>query len=100
MNPARQLSLDEWDVHHAELLRGGLREPFYGGALSRHIEGEGDLRGMRAVVDRFGESVCGYLILEGMALGQIYYRGLGVQRRRVGALMDIAAFVQTIAQCA
>jgi tripeptide aminopeptidase len=46
-------------------------------------EGLGDLRGMRAVVDRFGESVCAYLILEGMALGQIYYRGLGVQRYRL-----------------
>jgi acetylornithine deacetylase/succinyl-diaminopimelate desuccinylase-like protein len=46
-------------------------------------EGLGDLRGMRAVVDRFGDSVCAYLILEGMALGQIYYRGLGVQRYRI-----------------
>jgi len=46
-------------------------------------EGLGDLRGMRAVVDRFGEAVCAYLILEGMALGQIYHRGLGVQRYRI-----------------
>jgi acetylornithine deacetylase/succinyl-diaminopimelate desuccinylase-like protein len=46
-------------------------------------EGLGDLRGMRAVVDRFGEQVCAYLILEGMALGQIYHRGLGVQRYRI-----------------
>jgi tripeptide aminopeptidase len=46
-------------------------------------EGLGDLRGMRAVVDRFGETVCAYLILEGMALGQIYHRGLGVQRYRI-----------------
>ena len=38
---------------------------------------------MRAVVDRFGEAVCAYLILEGMALGQIYHRGLGVQRYRI-----------------
>jgi acetylornithine deacetylase/succinyl-diaminopimelate desuccinylase-like protein len=46
-------------------------------------EGLGDLRGMRAVVDRFGDGVCAYLILEGMALGQIYHRGLGVQRYRI-----------------
>ncbi|OGO35514.1 MAG: hypothetical protein A2W35_21385 [Chloroflexi bacterium RBG_16_57_11] len=46
-------------------------------------EGLGDLRGMRAVVDHFGDSVCAYLVLEGMALGQIYYRGLGVQRYRI-----------------
>jgi tripeptide aminopeptidase len=46
-------------------------------------EGLGDLRGMRAVVDRFGEKTRGYIILEGMALGQIYHRGLGVQRYRI-----------------
>lgn len=43
-------------------------------------EGLGDLNGMRAVVDRFGEQVQAYIVLEGMALGQIYYRGLGVKR--------------------
>jgi len=46
-------------------------------------EGLGDLCGMRAVVDRFGSTPLAYLILEGMALGQIYHRGLGVQRYRV-----------------
>ncbi len=48
-------------------------------------EGLGDLVGMRAVVDRFGEQASAYLILEGMALGQIYHRGLGVQRYRIVA---------------
>jgi acetylornithine deacetylase/succinyl-diaminopimelate desuccinylase-like protein len=46
-------------------------------------EGLGDLRGMRAVVERFREDVRGYIIIEGMALGQIYHRGLGVQRYRI-----------------
>jgi tripeptide aminopeptidase len=46
-------------------------------------EGLGDLRGMRAVVDRFGDRVLAYIILEGMALGQVYHRGLGVQRYRI-----------------
>lgn len=48
-------------------------------------EGLGDLRGMKAVVDRFGEEACAYIVFEGMALGQIYHRGLGVQRYRVTA---------------
>lgn len=43
-------------------------------------EGLGDLRGMRAVVDRFSAGVTGYIVLEGMAFGQVYHRGLGVQR--------------------
>lgn len=46
-------------------------------------EGLGDLCGMRAVVERFGRAVSGYLVLEGMSLGQVYHRGLGVQRYRL-----------------
>jgi tripeptide aminopeptidase len=46
-------------------------------------EGLGDLRGMRAVVERFGAQVLAYLVVEGMALGQIYHRGLGVRRYRI-----------------
>jgi tripeptide aminopeptidase len=48
-------------------------------------EGLGDLAGMRAVIDRFGKQVSAYIILEGMALGQVYHRGLGVQRYRIEA---------------
>ena len=48
-------------------------------------EGLGNLAGMRAVVEHFAEQVKGYLILEGMALGQIYHRGLGVQRYKITA---------------
>jgi tripeptide aminopeptidase len=48
-------------------------------------EGLGDLRGMRAVVDRFGENVHAYLIIEGLSLGYIQHRALGVQRYRVTA---------------
>ena len=46
-------------------------------------EGLGDLRGMRAVVERFGDQVLAYLVVEGMALGQIYHRGLGVRRYQI-----------------
>ncbi len=46
-------------------------------------EGLGDLRGIRAVVDRFESGPVSYIILEGMALGQVYNRGLGVRRYRV-----------------
>ncbi|HRY48426.1 MAG TPA: 2-hydroxyacyl-CoA dehydratase family protein [Candidatus Paceibacterota bacterium] len=40
----RQLTLEEWDSHYAELARQGLREPAYGGPLRRHVEQEHDLR--------------------------------------------------------
>lgn len=48
-------------------------------------EGLGDLRGMKAVVDRIGADVTGYLVLEGMALGCVYHRGTGVKRYRITA---------------
>ena len=46
-------------------------------------EGLGNLRGIKAVVDRFGSRPLAYIVVEGMALGQIYQRGLGVQRYRL-----------------
>jgi len=48
-------------------------------------EGLGNLLGMRQVVSRFGEEVTGYIVLEGMSLGHIYYRGLSIQRFRISA---------------
>jgi acetylornithine deacetylase/succinyl-diaminopimelate desuccinylase-like protein len=48
-------------------------------------EGLGDLRGMKAVVDRFGAEAQAYLILEGLALGHVYHRAVGVRRYRVKA---------------
>jgi tripeptide aminopeptidase len=46
-------------------------------------EGLGNLRGMKAVVDHFGNDALAYIVLEGMSLGHIYHRGLGVRRYRI-----------------
>ncbi len=46
-------------------------------------EGLGDLRGMKEVVARFGDSPRAYLVIEGTALGQVYHRAIGVRRYRV-----------------
>lgn len=46
-------------------------------------EGLGNLRGIKAVVDRFGRNVLAYIVVEGMSLGQVYHIGLGVQRYRI-----------------
>lgn len=48
-------------------------------------EGLGDLRGMRGVVERFGNDELGYLVLEGLALGHVYHRAIGVRRYRITA---------------
>ena len=55
-------------------------------------EGLGDLRGMKSVVSRFGvvpvparggTTPLAYIVLEGLGLGHIYHRGLGVRRYRI-----------------
>lgn len=45
-------------------------------------EGLGDLRGMRAVVDRFGEGAR-YIVVEGGLYGQISHQAIGVKRFRI-----------------
>jgi tripeptide aminopeptidase len=48
-------------------------------------EGLGDLRGMRRVVERFGEKARAIIVLEGMALGAIQSAGIPVRRYRFTA---------------
>jgi len=48
-------------------------------------EGQGNLRGMHAVVKRFGGAPLAYIVLEGMALGLVFHRALGVRRFRITA---------------
>lgn len=48
-------------------------------------EGLGDLRGMRAAVDRLGDRLSAAIALEGTGPDRIIHAGLGVRRYRVGA---------------
>ncbi len=46
-------------------------------------EGLGNLSGMKAVLSRFGDQPSAYIVIEGLSLGWVYHRGLGVQRYRI-----------------
>lgn len=46
-------------------------------------EGLGNIRGMQEVVNRFQDQPRAYIVLEGMALGNIYHKGLRVKRYRI-----------------
>jgi len=46
-------------------------------------EGLGNLTGIRAVVDRFASQPSAYIVIEGMALGYVYHRGLPIRRYRI-----------------
>jgi len=47
-------------------------------------EGLGDLRGIQAITNRFGDLPLAYIVIEGMGLGTILHRGLGVERYKIG----------------
>lgn len=46
-------------------------------------EGLGDLRGMKAVVERFGPNAAAYIILEGGVYGHIFHQAIAVRRYRI-----------------
>lgn len=46
-------------------------------------EGLGDLRGIKAVVDCFHDEPLAYLVVEGLGLGTVLNRGLGVERYKI-----------------
>lgn len=46
-------------------------------------EGLGDLQGIRAVTARLGSQPLAYISLEGLGLGNLLHRGLGVERYRI-----------------
>ncbi len=48
-------------------------------------EGLGDLKGIRAAVDRLQDRIGAVLVLEGMGIGRIVHAGLGVRRYRIHA---------------
>jgi tripeptide aminopeptidase len=48
-------------------------------------EGLGDLRGMRAAVDRLGKRIAAAIALEGTGLDRLVHAGLGVRRYRISA---------------
>ncbi len=51
-------------------------------------EGLGDLRGMKAVVERFGSRARAYLVVEGAAYGNVYHRAIAVHRYRITVSTD------------
>ncbi len=70
-----------WMIHERKIKLGG--DIWFVANVCE--EGLGDLRGMKTIVDRFGGAVLGYLVLEGMSLGHVYHRAVGVKRYRVKA---------------
>jgi hypothetical protein len=76
-NPPIQVTLTEWAQRYAELLRNGLREPWYGGPLARHVELEGDDRLRRLRFDNSAAALrlWNFLLTENQRLRDARARG-------------------------
>lgn len=86
MNRIRKHTLAEMDTLRETLLREGMKEPFYGGALSRHVA-DGDLRLRRLLYDPSEASLrlWNFLLTEEDRL----FAARDAGRRIVGAMKDL-----------
>ncbi|HUW18694.1 MAG TPA: 2-hydroxyacyl-CoA dehydratase family protein [Sedimentisphaerales bacterium] len=82
----RQITLKEWDGHYERLRRAGLREPDYGGPISRHVE-EGDYRLLRLRYDNSAASLrlWNFLLTEEERL----HRARAEGKKIVGTMKDL-----------
>jgi hypothetical protein len=85
--PPRQLTLDEWDARYAQLRRGGLLEPPYGGPLRRHVVREKDFRLQQLLFDNSAAALhlWNFLLTENERLHQARAAG----HRIVGTMKDL-----------
>jgi hypothetical protein len=83
----RKLTLDEWDDHYAHLAANGLREPWYGGPLRRHVTTEGDLRLTHLLFDESAAALrlWNFLLTENERLRQAQ----GAGEKLVGTMKDL-----------
>ena len=83
----RKLSLEEWDARYVDLQRAGLREPFYGGPLRRHVVRDRDFRLRHLRFDNSPASLrlWNFLLTENERLAQARAQG----NRIVGAMKDL-----------
>lgn len=51
-------------------------------------EGLGDLRGMKRVMERWGQTIKAAIVIEGMSFGKVYHSAIGVHRFRITAKAD------------
>jgi acetylornithine deacetylase/succinyl-diaminopimelate desuccinylase-like protein len=68
----------------ADLLPAGLLPVDVWFVANTCEEGLGDLRGMRAAVDRLQPQIGAAIVVEGMGLGRIVHQGLGSRRFKIG----------------
>ncbi len=84
--PARRITLDEWDRRYGALKAAGLCEPAYGGPLRRHVR-RGDVRLLRLRIDNSPAALrlWNFLLSEEDRLRQARTEG----KRLVAAMKDL-----------
>lgn len=85
-SPPAQITLEQWDGRYEELVRAGLREPFYGGPLRRHVvDGDTRLRKLHFDNSPAALQLWNFLLTETSRL----YAARDAGRRIVGVMKDL-----------
>ena len=86
MTVIHSISLDDWQERYAALQAGGLREPWYGGPLARHVDdGDTRLRHLRYDPSAASLRLWNFLLTEESRLREAKASG----RKIVGAMKDL-----------
>lgn len=82
----RQITLEEWDQRYEQLRKAGMREPSYGGPLSRHIE-DGDYRLLKLRYDNSAAALrlWNFLLTEEQRLREARAKG----KKIIGTMKDL-----------
>lgn len=82
----KQITLEDWDSRHEELLKKGLVEPSYGGPIRRHVD-DGDTRLLKLRYDNSAASLrlWNFLLTEEDRLRQARADG----KKLIGAMKDL-----------
>ena len=83
----QRITLAQWDDHYVEMRAAGLREPWYGGPLRRHVDEGGDCRLLSLRLDNSAAALrlWNFLLTEEERLRQAVSQG----KRLVGTMKDL-----------
>ena len=82
----KRITLDAWDDRYAQLRAEGLREPFYGGPLRRHVT-DGDRRLLRLAMDNSAAALRLWNLL--LSEEDRLHRAVAQGKKLVGTMKDL-----------
>lgn len=93
----RRITLEEWDLRYEQLQRAGVRQPDYGGPLSRHLD-DGDQRLLKLRHLAFTAELCPLPALEMLIAEMLAIHFCSDRRETIDVLKELLDEVQARVQ--